>query len=149
VISPLGYLGKRAGELITQLNKINIPYRFSSRCIFLSKEDAKEEEERYMKTWCKGRRSMLELLKYEDPENRQCGYFTASIVIWDKDIKLVAHKAESVEETIQGMGITAIVEGYNLKDTWYGTIPGMARANFRPPMVSIENIAELLVFPVE
>lgn len=147
VVSPLGYLGPRANELIKNLNSIGIEYRFVTRFMFFSEEDRKKEEERYTSSWCEGRRSIMDILRYDPSETSLLGYYTSNIVIWDKSEEEIQKKVELLEECIFGMGIPCVVEDYNLKDVWYGTIPGMVRANIKPPMILVNDVSELVVVP--
>jgi len=149
IVSPLGYLGIRAKELIERLNECDVPYRFVSRFMFFDDEMIKKEEKRYFSKWCDGRKAMMPLLEYNHKKNSKCGYCTANIIVWDTDKKKTVAAAEMVEKVIQDMGICAVMEDYNLKDVWYGSVPGVVRANLKPPMVVVEDVSKLIVLPLK
>jgi hypothetical protein len=149
VVSPLGFLESRTLEVIQKLRESKVDCRFVTRFVPFSMKDANKEEERTMKNWCDNRRSMIDLLSYPDLEkvNGKCGYYTSSVIVWDADREKAIEKAAKVDKLMQKLGIPAVVEDFNLKDVWYGTIPGMVRADLRAPMVYVHDLSSLILLP--
>lgn len=146
IVTPMGYTGDQTHKLIENLDLQGIDYEFATRFVFFDLNDADKEINRYVKKWCNGRRSMLKMLDYSETETSKYGYYTTSIILHSMDAKTLLAQTEIIETALRDMGIAAISEDGNIKDTWYGTIPGMIRANLRPPLVLVQDVSELLIF---
>jgi len=170
-ISILGYPGQSVPGLLDKLNRLAIEYRWVTRFICMDKADALAEITRYKKKWFAKRKSVLLLIKEgltgqesamsdSDAENKaydadaafqelagdyvSFGYFTATVVLWDKDIERLQVKERAVEQVINGLGFVTINETMNAVDAWLGALPGHARANVRRPMLNTLNLAHLM-----
>ncbi|UPU37871.1 conjugal transfer protein TrbE [Geomonas paludis] len=171
VLSVLGYPGQSIPGLLDDLNRLAIEYRWSTRFICMDKTDALSEIAKYKKRWFAKRKSVLVLLKEgitnqesamsdSDAENKaydadaafqelagdyvSYGYFTANVVIWDRDPERLQAKSRAVEQAINGLGFVTINETLNAIDAWLGSLPGHARANVRRPLLNTLNLAHLM-----
>lgn len=171
VISVLGYPGQSIPGLLDDLNRLAIEYRWSTRFICMDKTDALSEIAKYKKRWFAKRKSVLVLVKEgitnqesamsdSDAESKaydadaafqelagdyvSYGYFTANVVIWDRDRDQLQVKARAVEQIINGLGFVTIDETMNAVDAWLGSLPGHARANVRRPLLNTLNLAHLM-----
>ena len=72
------------------------------------------------------------------------GYFTATLVVLDKDYLQVEKKLRALEKTINSLGFTVINETLNAVDAWLGCLPGLCRANIRRPILNSLNLAHIL-----
>lgn len=156
VITPLGLLETPSIDaILAHLAKTQIAFRYVTRFLFFNQQDAQKEEERYMKFWCKQRSSMLRLLEYGPFDKCCCGFYLTSIVICGKDRALLMKQCQEIEALIQGIGVPAFIENVsniteglsNVKDAWFGTIPGMFRAHMTPPMIRVTDPSSLILFP--
>ena len=90
------------------------------------------------------------------------GYYTASFVVSsftsntsnlssDAVVKTkdAEEKAKEIETVLNELGIVALIENYNLKDVWMGTIPGMVRSNVLAPILGVGDVSSLLVLPLK
>lgn len=139
VVSPLGFVDDE-GPVISYLKKEGYKYRYVRRFLFANNEDAKKEEEKYAKRWCANRGTMLQLLEYGDMQDKRCGLYSNTLILYGEEIKRVVERWEAE-------GVPVIVENYNLKDVWLGSIPGIFRANIVPPMIMVEDISSLISLP--
>lgn len=171
VISILGYPGQSIPGLLDNLNRLAIEYRWTTRFICMDKTDALAEIAKYKKRWFAKRKSVLVLVKEgltgqesvmsdSDAENKaydadaafqelagdyvSYGFFTVTVVLWDRDQERLQAKTRSVEQVINGLGFVTINETMNAVDAWLGSLPGHARANVRRPILNTLNLAHLM-----
>src|SRR5579871_761396 len=71
-------------------------------------------------------------------------YVTATVTVWDEDLRTAAEKLRLVEKIIQGRDFTVIAEGMNAVEAWLGSLPGHVYANVRQPPVSTLNLAHMI-----
>ena len=112
-----GFPGSTVPGILDQLNHLGIEYRWSTRYILLSKEEAQREFEKARRRFWQGRKSLLTLLKETVTKEESAlvdnasagkagdvdraleelgndvvsyGYLTSTIVVWDRDVDLGA-----------------------------------------------------------
>ena len=148
VITPMGFVSERVHEVLGAVNEIGIDYRFVVRFLFMGEKEAKKENERYQRTWCQGRRSVLKLLEYPNFDGI-FGYYMAAFVLSAKpgEEKELDNNVTIVERTLNDRGIVTVDQEHNFKDVWYGTIPGMVRSNVFAPILPVHDVSSLLVLP--
>jgi len=171
VISILGYPGQSVPGLLDNLNRLAIEYRWVTRFICMDKTEALAEIAKYKKRWFAKRKGVFVLIKEgltgqesamsdSDAENKaydadaafqelagdyvSYGYFTATVVLWDRDQEQLQAKTRAVEQVINGLGFVTINETMNAVDAWLGSLPGHARANVRRPLLNTLNLAHLM-----
>jgi type IV secretion/conjugal transfer VirB4 family ATPase len=157
--------------ILDRLNRLGISYRWVTRFICLDKAEAEKEINKYKKRWFAKRKGVLTLLKetifnsesvmgdsdaVNKAEDADCaqqellsdavnyGYFTASIVLADKDREIVRAQVCEVERAINSLGFVCHDEDINAVDAYLGTIPGNTRNNVRRPIVNTLNLAHLM-----
>jgi len=170
-ISVAGFPGKCTPGLLDGLNRLAIPYRWTTRFIPMDKNEALSELKKYRKRWFSKRKGVAILLKecitgtesalfdsdavnkaadadealQEVADDLVCyGYFTATVVVADEDSKGLEQKTRAVEKTINSLGLVTITETINGVEAWLGTIPGHCRANVRRPILNTLNLAHLM-----
>jgi len=173
VISIMGFPGVSVPGIFDNLNRLNFEYRWVTRFIALDKREALSEIGRYRRQWWAKRKGIMTLIKEtvtqtesamvdNDAMNKASdadaalqkvaddavsyGYYTASIVVWDTDVLLVQKKVRALEKTINSLGFTVINETLNAVDAWFGSLPGLCRANVRRPLLSSLNLSH--IFPL-
>lgn len=156
IVTPLGLLDTSTIDaILAHLATMQVAFRYVTRFLFFSQQDAQKEEERYMKLWCKQRSSMLRLLEYGSLDRCCCGFYLTSIVLCGKDRALLMAQCRQVEALIQNLGVPAFIESVsdvneclsNVKDAWFGSIPGMFRAHMTPPLMRVTDPSSLILFP--
>jgi type IV secretion system protein TrbE len=157
--------------ILDALNHLAIEYRWVTRFIFLDKQEAKAELEKYRKWWWQKQKSFATLIKEEATKEESAfvdgaatskaadadaalsalgddsvayGYFTATVTVWDQDLEQVRRKVQIVKQVIQGRGFAARDETLNSRDAWLGSLPGHVYANVRRPILHTINLAHLL-----
>ena len=170
-VSLLGFPAKTQPGLFDALNRLSIEYRWVTRFIALDKVEALSEITRYKKRWFAKRKGITTLIKEvltnsesimtdSDAVNKAMdadealqeladdavsyGYFTASIVTWDKDPAIASQNAQEIERVINSLGFIGRTEDINAVDAWLGTIPGNCRNNVRRPILNTLNLSHLL-----
>ena len=171
VIGILGFPSTSQPALLDQLNRIPLEYRWSTRFIFLDKNDAKHELEQLQRKWFAKRKGIStlikELLTKEDSiltdtdalqkaqdaqlaiteigsDEISYGYFTTSIVCFHENEEILKSLSAQIERVINGAGFVTRRETINSVDAWLGTIPGNTRNNVRRPLLNTMNLAHLL-----
>jgi type IV secretion system protein VirB4 len=166
-----GFPGSTVPGILDQLNHLGIEYRWSTRYIFLSKEEAQREFEKARRRFWQGRKSLLTLLKETITKEESAlvdnasagkagdvdraleeigndvvsyGYLTSTIVVWDRDVDLARRKSQAVRQVIQQNGFVVRDESLNAQEAWLGTLPGHLWANVRRPPVSTATLAHLM-----
>lgn len=171
IVTIRSFPGSSTPGVLDALNRCAFSYRWVSRFIPLDKADAESELKKYKKNWFAKRQGALQMLMSSitgsqsqmvdnDALNKSAdadealqelggdyvsyGYFTASVVVWDRDPAAVIKKAETVQRVINNLGFTTINETLNAVDAWLGSLPGHCHANIRRPLMSTLNLAHLL-----
>lgn len=173
VVSIMGFPGSTIPGLLDNLNRLNFEYRWVTRFIAMDKQDALSEIGKYRRQWFAKRKGIMTMIKETVTQTESAmvdndalnkandadlamqevaddavsyGYFTAAIVVWDKDGITVEKKVRALEKTINALGFTVINETINAVDAWFGTLPGLCRGNVRRPLLSSMNLAH--IFPL-
>jgi type IV secretion system protein VirB4 len=175
VLSMGGFPNTSTPGILDILNRLDFPYRWVSRFIFLDKTDAEKQLRGFWQRWLSARQSFVALMREAvtgtgsaiqntDALNRAAdadaalqelsgdlvayGYFTQSIVLLDTDPKRLKAKQSILEQAIQGRGFTTMdeIENRNCFDAFLGSIPGNCAHNVRHPMLNTLNLAHL--FPL-
>ena len=166
-----GFPGSTVPGVLDQLNHLGIEYRWSTRYIFLGKEEAQREFEKTRRRFWQGRKSPLTLLKETVTKEESAlvdnasagkagdvdraleeigndlvsyGYLTSTIIVWDKDVDLARRKSQAVRQVIQQNGFVVRDESLNAQEAWLGTLPGHVWANVRRPPVSTTTLSHLM-----
>lgn len=171
ILTIVGFPTATTPGLLDDLNRLAIPYRWSTRAILLDKTDATRLLTRIRRQWFAKRKSIAAILKEvmtneqsvlldTDAANKAAdadlalqelgadmagmAYVTATITVWDADPRHADEKLRLVEKVIQGRDFTAMAETVNAVDAWLGSLPGHAYANVRQPPISTLNLAHMI-----
>ena len=166
-----GFPGSSTPGILDNLNRLNFEYRWSSRFIFLDKQEAQKELNEFRRKWFANRKSIVTviretitqsesvlnnsdaLVKSDDvdialqalgADHVSFGYYTATITIMDLDKNKLDKKLRAIEKTINSLGFDTITESMNAVEAWMGSLPGLVRANVRRPILSTLNLSHLL-----
>lgn len=173
VISILSFPGSTMPGILDALNHLNFEYRWVTRFIFLDKLDAASELKNYRRQWFAKRKSIMTMIKEQIMRSESAlgntdalnkagdadvaiteleadlvgyGYYTATVIVLEKDKKKLEENLRTIEKTINNRGFTTYTEGMNALDAWLGSIPGMCRSNVRRPILHTMNLSHL--FPL-
>jgi type IV secretion system protein VirB4 len=158
-------------NLLRGLASLPFEFTWSTRYIFLSTRDAIKEVSRLSDFHNQGRESATKVIskKYGTGEsgkvNRAAeryaneaeealaniemydyryGKYTASIVVFDEDAKLLEEKVKLVKGIIDNCNMLGKVEGVHCFEAYLGSIPAMARPNVRKWLMNSFNLADLM-----
>ncbi|MCR8547761.1 conjugal transfer protein TrbE [Salipiger sp. P9] len=171
VLTITGFPGATTPGLLDELNRLAFPYRWSTRAILMDKLDATKLLTRIRRQWFAKRKSIAAILKEvmtneqsalvdTDAANKAAdadlalqelgadvagmAYVTATITVWDEDVRRADEKLRLVEKIVQSRDFSVMVETVNAVDAWLGSLPGHAYANVRQPPISTLNLAHMI-----
>ncbi|MGI6656288.1 MAG: conjugal transfer protein TrbE [Desulfobulbus sp.] len=153
--------------MLSRLDSLALPYRFSIRFLFLDQWDAVREINKYRKGWQQSMTRVIDQLTskknprinrdaanmHEDAEQAEmevrsgavgAGFLTAGIVLMDRDKRLLEEMARDVRRLIMGLGFSGRIETINTLEAWLGSHPGNSWADVRRPLVNTMNLADFL-----
>jgi len=158
--------------ILDALNYLQIEYRWVTRFIALDKPEARKLIEGYRRKWTQRRKGLLTMLKEQAAGGEESrlqndsaidkaedasqalralgddalafGYFTTTVTVWDRDLKIARSKVQLVKQAVQSHGFTVIEETLNSREAWLGSLPGHVYANVRRPVVSTMNLAHMI-----
>lgn len=162
-----GFPAESYPGILSILDGLPIPYRWSSRFIFESQQATISSLASYRKKWQqKVRGFMSQLMKTNSgvididavamtQEIDQAlgdarsgmvahGYYTPVVVLMGENRALVKKQAEYVKKEIDRLGFSARVETTNAVEAWRGSLPGLPFPNVRRPLMHTLNLADLL-----
>ncbi|MBR3721653.1 MAG: hypothetical protein IKN12_02725 [Selenomonadaceae bacterium] len=118
------------------------PIRHVRRLLLFDKESAKDMMEAYTTAWCKGRKSIKNLM-LNDIITDLSGYYTDTLILLaDKKERELVEK--NLSDLLSDLELSFRIEEYNRKDVWWGTLPGVFRANVMPPITGFSGLYDLL-----
>ena len=171
ILTIMGFPSITTPGILDELNQLAFPYRWSTRAIMLDKQDATKLLTKIRRHWFAKRKSVAAILKEvmtneastlidADAQNKAMdadaalqelgadnigqAYVTATVCVWDENLKNADEKLRLVEKVIQGRDFTCMAESINAVDAWLGSLPGHAYANVRQPPISTMNIAHMI-----
>ena len=171
VLSLIGFPSSSMPALLEQLNTLPIEYRWMTRYLPMDKLDAEQVLKGYRRRWFSKRKSALSLLmevfsksesslqdnaavRYSQDADEAMqelaadyvsyGYFTATITLMNKDLKILETASQEVEKVINGLGFVTFRENVNALEAWLSSLPGQSYANIRAPLLHSLNVCHLL-----
>ena len=129
-------------QLTEDLHGAGIPCRHVQRLLLFDKTEAEKELRNYTGRWCPSRKYIKDILTGHMLQ-RLNGYYnnqTIALVSQEDYARTEAY----LEKLLGTLGIPYIVEDYNAKDLWWGSLPGLFRAAVVPPICGFRTIEELL-----
>ena len=171
VISVQGFPSATEPGLLDDLNSLGFAYRWMTRFLPMDKIEATKVLGRYRRQWFSKRKSIMSVLKEvmtneasalvdTDADNQAAdadaalqalgqdyvgfGYATTAICVSHRDANTADEMIRAIERAVNGRGFVTIRESVNAVDAWLGTIPGLAYANIRQPIVHTLNLAHMM-----
>ena len=126
----------------------NISYRHVRRICCMNEKQARKDIRRYTSTWCSSRKYVKKGIFDELRDGEIKGYFD-EYFIFSMNEKNYEPFMNFVKDFMDRKKLLYRVEEYNLKDKWWGSLPGIFRASVEPPAISFAAIGDLLLHPDE
>ena len=156
------------------LNRLNIPYRWITRFLMLSKLEALSKMERKYKNIFSQRLSLFqrvyaELTGEKEENSRKLnedalnkanevrtqialttgdyvsqGFYTCTLIVDGDSIDEVEERVDVISKTINNMGFITIEESINSVEAFLGSIPGNITNNIRMPILNTITLSHLL-----
>lgn len=156
------------------LNRLNIPYRWITRFLMLSKLEALSKMERKYKNIFSQRLSLFqrvyaELTGEKEENSRKLnedalnkanevrtqialtmgdyvsqGFYTCTLIVDGDSVDEVEERVDVISKTINNMGFITIEESINSVEAFLGSIPGNITNNIRMPILNTITLSHLL-----
>lgn len=172
VISIKGFPSYLLAGFLEILDSLTFEYRFSSRFIFLDQFTSRKKIEKLRKDWDQSKLSVKSIIQdqigtttsttfasgdsiimmhdadaaVQDNQSNELGfgYYTPTIIIMNDNEDIVDDNASKVLKALEDKGLPCFVETMGCVEAWLGSIPGIAWANCRHPMISTHNLTHLI-----
>jgi type IV secretion system protein VirB4 len=171
IISVRDFPAETYPAMLAALNGSQIEYRWSTRWISRGKQEAARDIEKYQKRFYGSRKSWGQALAEtvgnyesgrEDPaavafekdtneakvelatDQFSFGYYTANIMVWDRDYTVATEKARYIIGLINSTGFNAKQESVGAFQAFLSMQPGNAYANVRRPVISSGNLSHII-----
>ena len=120
----------------------HVPFRHVKRFLVFGAVEAEKNMRHYMGKWCQGRKSIRRSLT-ADLIGEMNGAYSENYQLLVK-----ASTKAAVEDYVRHMldllEVPYVIEDYNRKDVWWGSLPGLFRANAAAPQIGFAGLNELL-----
>ena len=116
----------------------NISYRYVRRILLFDEKESALEMKKYCGKWCPHRKIMLEEIE-NGILSKLNGYCWNGFIFSVDAVEYEIFQA-SLSEYFQAQEFSFLFEHYNLKDVWWGSLPGVYLANITPPLVGFESV---------
>ena len=156
------------------LNRLNIPYRWITRFLMLSKLEALSKMEKKYKNIFSQRLSLFqrvyaELTGEKEENSRKLnedalnkanevrtqialttgdyvsqGFYTCTLIVDGDSIDEVEERVDIISKTINNMGFITIEESINSVEAFLGSVPGNITNNIRMPILNTITLSHLL-----
>jgi type IV secretion/conjugal transfer VirB4 family ATPase len=154
-------------NIISELNTLAIPYRFSQRMIYMDPTDAQKVIKRYRDQWNQKIRGLAQkIMQTQDglvDENAvemkkqastafawagtgavKFGFYSPCVIVRHHDEVVLKQWTDSIEQAINRCSFGARTETTNTIEAWRGALPGDTRSNVRQPPIHTKTGSDLL-----
>ncbi|BAL83027.1 hypothetical protein SELR_13190 [Selenomonas ruminantium subsp. lactilytica TAM6421] len=101
-------------------------YRFCRRCLFMPEDNLRQELRKMTAKWCPKRQSVRD---YMLSKQAGSGGMISDTLVFALDSGVAEEYHRYIREILEAVEVPFVVEDYNSKQCWWGTLPGMFRAN--------------------
>lgn len=167
VVAIEGFPSESYPNILNSLTELNFDYRFNTRFIFQDNQQALSALEKYRKKWKQKERGWLDQL-LDRPSTKidqhasmmvqeidqataeinsgllAYGYYSANIVIFDKDSERLEANLKEVKSTLEKLGFISRIENINAVEAYLGSLPGFVYPNLRRPVINTLNLTHLI-----
>ena len=165
-----GFPATSFAGMLNDLNACPLAFRWMTRFIRLSREEAVRELERKRRQWFSQHKSFGALLRetltrepsaFSDPDALAksaeadaaledlgsdevgFGYLTSTVTVLSPSAKQADQDLARLSRRLELAGFTVIPETFNAVEAWLSSLPGHVHANVRWPLVSTLNMAHI------
>ena len=131
----------RVWEIFERLK--NFSYRYVRRILLFDEKESAIEMKKYCEKWCPHRKIMLDEIEREILSELN-GYCWNGFIFSLDAIEYEKFQA-NVMKYFQTQEFSFIFEHYNLKDVWWGSLPGVYLANITPPLVGFDSMEKFIL----
>ena len=117
-------------------------YRFCRRVLLMQKEKLAGELKRLTKGWCRQRESIAEYLLSKQTGS---GGMASEMLIFAIEPEKLEVSQEYIRQVLEAVELPYVLEDYNRKQLWWGSLPGMFRAGGRVWPRRIESWEDFLM----
>jgi type IV secretion system protein VirB4 len=167
VVAIIGFPEASVPGILSGLDLLPIPLRYSSRFIFIDQPEAKRQITSLERKWKQRLRGFwADVLRLPSPRIDQdaldmtmeagealartnsalvgTGYYTGVVVLMAPTPAEAIENARIVQREIRNLGFNTRIETINATEAWLGSLPGHAVPNVRRPPMHTDNLADLL-----
>ena len=101
-------------------------YRFCRRCLFMPEDNLQHELGKMTTNWCPKRQSVRVYMLSKQAGN---GGMISDTLVFVLDSEGAEEYHKYIREILEAVEVPFVMEDYNSKQCWWGTLPGMFRAN--------------------
>ncbi|MCD0253091.1 hypothetical protein JWH16_04380 [Xanthomonas campestris pv. campestris] len=161
-----GFPDESKPAILAALDQFGFEYRWNSRFMLMDQHVAEAVLTKEQKKWQQKKRPFIDQMKGRmdrvDPDaaemEEECksaiaevksnlvryGHYTATIVVADESIEMLAEKCQSIITELRNQGFSVLQEDVGNADAFIGTMPGNRLANVRGAPTSTMALADLL-----
>lgn len=125
----------------------NLTHRHVRRLLLFDEREAQKELSTYTSRWCLGRASLKKLICQNILGNINGYYREAFLFLIEKEHRDAF--VEGLRDFAFFAKIPCVLEEYNLKDIWWGSLPGLFRSDITPPIVGFKSLDDILAHKEE
>lgn len=167
VVAISGFPSSSHPNILSMLSSLPTEYRWSTRMIFLDREQALGELARFRRQWRQRTRGFMaqffnsdgaavnqdaalmaaeaeDAMSVAQSDTVRFGYYTSVVVLSGEDLDGLLDRARAIRKEIARIGFQARVETLNTMEAWLGSLPGHPWPNVRRPLVHTGTLADLL-----
>ncbi|MGP1585712.1 MAG: hypothetical protein ACTTH3_04255 [Schwartzia sp. (in: firmicutes)] len=135
------------GDLLDAIRNefTDLPYRYVRRMLCMDKAEAEDQLREYTDGWCSGRAYMKRAIM-DGIILSMSGYYNEQI-IFSLPEESFASSLHDLRDFLHQLCIPYVLEDFNLKDVWWGSLAGCFRANLRPFVTGFDTLSEFLIQP--
>lgn len=166
-VSIEGFPSASIPGILNQLSTLGVEYRWSTRFICMDTMTAENHIDKYRRHWAQkvrgffdqifnrsnGRINVDAAAMVEECDHMKsgvtggyfsAGYYTSVIVLMDESRDKLDTASRTALKLIQKLGFAGRIEELNCVEAWLGSLPGNGIANVRRPLITTQNLGDLL-----
>jgi type IV secretion/conjugal transfer VirB4 family ATPase len=167
VVAIMGFPAASVPGILSVLDVLSVPLRYSSRVIFTDQPEARQQIVSLERKWKQRLRGFwADVLRMPSPRVDHdalemateagsalsrtnsalvgTGYYTPVVVLMAPTPAEAIENARVVSREIMRLGFATRIETINAMEAWLGSLPAHAVPNVRRPLMHTDNLADLL-----
>ncbi|MBC2857028.1 type IV secretion system DNA-binding domain-containing protein [Cetobacterium sp. 2A] len=171
VIGVLSHIPEHECGVFDEISSLGIEYRWNSRFIYISNENAIKISEAYQKAYNSERKDfrtgMIDKALEEEVLDEssyalemkeeasslvndirkgifKSGYYSFNIILMDEDEKKLKENIKTIMKIINNLQFVAVEETVNALESYFGTMPSNVEHGLRKPLMTTYNLLSLI-----